>query len=83
MLTAYETKLKQFTNKFKNPTLALLLNTKNQFKDDKHYATVKECYEAFLERLDHNLLVKNNPPAFTSWKYVVYCKDESMYERVL
>jgi len=78
MMNSYEVKLKQFTNKFINPTEELLEKTREYFRDDKQYATTRECYEAFLERLNRDTLLKSySPPSWTSWKYVVYYKEES------
>lgn len=74
---SYKVKLRQFCNKYKNPTEQLLLDTRDYFLDDKQYATVKECYEAFLERLDpKELKDPNDPPSYTSWSYVGYCKGD-------
>ena len=75
MKEAYKVKLRQFCNKYKNPSRSLLEQTRDTFLDDKQYATVKECYEAFLERLNReDLKDPSNPPSYTSWSYVGYCK---------
>jgi len=74
---SYKVKLRQFCNKYKNPTEQLLWETRDNFRDDKQYATVKECYEAFLERTNpEDLKDPKSSPSYTSWSYVGYCKEE-------
>jgi len=76
MKESYKVKIKQFCNKYKNPTEQILDSTRKRFRADKLHLSVKECYEAFVERVSaEELKDPTNPPSWTSWKYVVYFKE--------
>ena len=77
MKESYKVKIKQFCNKYKNPTEQTLENARKHFRADKLRLSVRECYDAFLERINsEDMKDPKNLPSWTSWKYVVYCKEE-------
>ena len=78
MKEGYKVKLRQFCNKFPNHTQEMLLKhmqvTQRLFKEDKE-RTVKQKYDRYLQILEENKVDRKSNPSYTSWSYVVYCKE--------
>lgn len=73
-MNSYETKLKQFTNKFPDKTREQLEKHMDYVREtfQKQDGTVKERYRRYLDLLEE----RNEPakPSYTAYTYVCYYK---------
>lgn len=78
MKESYKVKLRQFCNKFPNHSQEMMLMhlkaTQRIFKEDKK-RTVRQKYDLYLQLLEEKNIDRKGNPSYTSWSYVVYCKE--------
>jgi hypothetical protein len=76
MRNSYKAKIKQFTNKFPNKSREEMERHLNKVRSDfqADEGTVRERYRRYLTRIEK--LGLRSLPSFTSYSYVVYCKEK-------